>query len=67
MNKLIQKRDILDDNQWAELSESVTEYNEYILMQISKIFDFDIWYEHSKNKDFPKVWYSMIRESDAHK
>jgi hypothetical protein len=67
MNKIIEKQDILSEQQWAELSLSISEYNEYFMQQLNKIFEFDIWFEHSKSKDFPKEWYSMIRESKAHK
>jgi hypothetical protein len=57
----------LSEKDTTDLSSSIREYNEYMLSQINKIFEFDIWYEHTKNKEFPKEWYSKIRRSEAHK
>lgn len=67
MTNIIDKHAALHDAEWAKLSINITEYNEYMTLQLSKILDFDIWFEHSTNLEFPKEWYSMIRESAAHK
>lgn len=53
--------------EWAELSNNIKLYNEYVMERIKLIMDFDVWYEMSTSKDFPKKWYSMVKETAIHK
>jgi len=53
----------LSEAEWNKLSGLIKEYNSYVEDRIKTIMEFDIWYEHSTTQDFPKHWYSMIRES----
>lgn len=43
------------------LLESIEHYNEYVMERLKLIIDFDIWYEHTTGKAFPKEWYSIIK------
>lgn len=45
----------------AQLLSAFEQYNEYIVEQLKNIEDFDVWYEHSFEAEFPKCWYSLIR------
>ena len=45
----------------SQLLAAMEAYNAYIAEQLKNIEDFDIWYEESYKKDFPKCWYSLIR------
>lgn len=54
-----QKNDCDAENQ--QLLSALEKYNQYIVEQLKKIDDFDIWYESSFSEDFPKCWYSLIR------
>lgn len=53
--------------EWEQLFSLIKEYNTYVEDRLKTIMDFDIWYEHTTTLDFPREWYSMIRESDSHK
>lgn len=57
----------LSEAEWAKLSALIRDYNSYVDERLKTIMEFDIWYEHSTAQDFPKQWYSMIRESASHK
>lgn len=57
----------LSEEDHLRLAEYIREYNEYMETQLKLIFDFDVWYEHTKSKDFPKEWYAAIRSSKGHK
>lgn len=57
----------LSEEQWKELSSFIEQYNKYVEFKLKTIMDFDIWFEHTTSKDFPREWYSMIRESGTHK
>jgi hypothetical protein len=44
-----------------QLLNALERYNEYIVEQLKKIEDFDIWYETSFKQNFPKCWYTLIK------
>jgi hypothetical protein len=67
MKKLLDPHKELNEKNWKDMEEAITEYNAYIEIHLKQIFEFDVWYEHSKNIDFPKDWYSMIRDTKSHK
>lgn len=48
-----------------KLSEELTNYNHYILNILKQIQDFDVWYESTNKKEFPKEWYSAIKSTDT--
>lgn len=53
------------DKQNAQLLTALEQYNLYLMDQISKIEDFDIWYEQNFKSDFPKCWYSIIKNGKS--
>lgn len=48
-----------------KLSDSITEYNEYVYSRLKLIMDFDIWYENTNGTTFPKEWYELIKNRQS--
>ena len=57
----------MNDAEWEKISKLLIEYNQYVEGRIKQIMDFDIWFENSKGIEFPKEWYTIIRDSNANK
>lgn len=57
----------LTSEEWKLLNDNIQEYNKYVDERVRLIMDFDIWYESTHACEFPKKWYSMVRESAYHK
>lgn len=42
------------------LLKSLEAHNEYVMERIKLICEFDVWYEYTTGKAFPKEWYNII-------
>ena len=47
-----------------DLMIQMSKYHEYVNNIISKIKDFDIWYETTYGNNFPKEWYTFIKMNE---
>lgn len=49
----------------TELSSALSKYNIHIKNILNNIEDFDIWYMKTFNTQFPKEWYTFIKQSNT--
>ena len=47
-----------------DLTNKLTEYHTHIYSILKTIDDFDVWYIKTHKTQFPKEWYTLIRNNN---